>query len=475
MLVRRRWSFVLPPITAALSQWFVRHERVCLLAFVAAGIVLRALLVADSPQPFGYVWDFYPDGVRVLYEHARLPRAEDCWACFHPPLYYLLGWPFYAFGRWLDPSAGDAAGLRWLGGLALISSSIVIAYGCRLLRLFGSRGASFLAGAALLIVFPCLFISSYAPEADIVLTAVLAAFTFYLVRDFARPAETTMGSAAWLGVLAGLAAATKYSGLVALTTAGAVMAIRLIEGPARWRVVRRGLVILAVAVVVGGWKYVDNVRRYGTPLYSNGSAAEGFSMDGASRGSGANYEFTTFRLGALHDVIGPHPKPGDLTSFPVYRSVFTTLHALAWSDMSMFSIRSRHGDPSDPYPRKFIPAWLTMSVIELGLVPEALALLGVVVTIRRRETWPLLALCVIGFAAYVWWFLPQASWALKTKYILFLLPPAVVYAVAGLRWLWRRVPAVGLVASALLCALIVIAHMYLYAFATGYFHRPPMG
>jgi hypothetical protein len=87
----------------------------------------------------------------------------------------------------------------------------------------------------------------------------------------------------------------------------------------------------------------------------------------------------------------------------------------------------------------------------------------------------LLTLCVIGFAAYVWWFLPQASWALKTKYILFLLPPAVVYAVAGLTWLWRRVPVIGLVASALLSALIVVAHMYLYAFATGYFHRPPAG
>jgi 4-amino-4-deoxy-L-arabinose transferase-like glycosyltransferase len=474
MPARRRYAVVLPPTTAALAQWFVRYERVCPIALVAVGIGLRALLVADAPQPFGYVWDFYPEGVRVLYQHARLPRAEDCWACFHPPLYYVLGWPFYAFGRWLDPSAGDAAGLRWLGGLALVASTVVIVYGCRLLRLFEARGASFLTGAALLIVFPCLFISSYAPEADIVVTAVLAAFTFHLVRDFARPEHETMGGAVWLGVLAGLAAATKYSGLVALATAGAMTAIRLIEGPARGRTVRRGLVILAVAVLVGGWKYADNVRRYGTPLFSNGSAAEGFSIDDASRGGGAAYEFTTFRLGALHDVIGPHPKAGDLTSFPVYRSVFTTLHALGWSDMSMFSIRSRHGDASDPYPRKFIPAWLTMRVIELGLVPEALALLGVVVTIRRRETWPLLALCVIGFAAYVWWFLPQATWALKTKYILFILPPAVVYAVAGLTWLWRRAPIAGLIASALVGALVVYAHMYLYAFATGYFHRPPV-
>lgn len=69
--------------------------------------------------------------------------------------------------------------------------------------------------------------------------------------------------------------------------------------------------------------------------------------------------------------------------------------------------------------------------------------------------------------AYAWWFLPQAFWALKTKYVMFLLPPFVFYAVAGLDWLTRRVPALALLALAACAALVIVAHVYLYAFAVG--------
>ena len=43
--------------------------------------------------------------------------------------------------------------------------------------------------------------------------------------------------------------------------------------------------------------------------------------------------------------------PGYLTDLPFYRSVWTTLHAMAWSDMSFFSDPSRHG-----FRRNRIPA-----------------------------------------------------------------------------------------------------------------------
>jgi hypothetical protein len=153
---------------------------------------------------------------------------------------------------------------------------------------------------------------------------------------------------------------------------------------------------------------------------------QGFALTSRARW-GRPYEFTTFRLTALRRAIGPRPITGtNLTNLPVYNSVFTTLHALAWSDMSFFSIRSRHGDSSDPYPRKAIPPDLTLSVILLGLVANALAALGAIVTIGRRGFWSLAVLVAVTLAAYVWWLLPQPSWALKTKYILFLLPVYVL-------------------------------------------------
>lgn len=443
--------------------WLSEHERALLLALLLIAAVLRALLIAYSPQPFGYVWDFYHEGVRILWQTGSLPASTDCWQCYHPPLFYLLGWPLYAFGRWTasgSPDA-DAAGLRWLAGLATVSAAAATYYGYRLLRLFRCRGASLLGGMALLLTFPCLFISAYGAEADILLTALLSAFIYYVTRDFSS--RESVQSSVRLGLLAGLAAATKYSGLVAIVSAVILFGYRIGRGPGRLAAARHAAIVVGLCALVGGWKYVDNYHRYGTPLHANGSAAEGFALDGARlRG---RYEFATLRFGALMRVVKGRAARGPLTNLPVYRSVPTTLHALAWSDMSFFSEPTRHGDPSHPYPRKRIPVVLSAAVLSLGFVPELLAAIGFAVMMRRRIGLPLAVVCLVGVSAYTWWFLSQDLWALKTKYLLFLLPAFVVYAVTGLAWLWRRRPRLGLFAAALLAALVLAAHGYLIAFA----------
>ena len=164
------------------------HERTVLLALLLIAATLRGLLVAFSPTPFGYVWDFYGEGVRLLFDTGHLPASTACWQCYHPPLFYLLGWPLYAFGHWSVAGfpGGDAQAQRWLAGLAIPSAAMTVYYGYRLLRLFGCRGGSLVAGVALLVTFPCLFISSYGAEADIVLTGILSAFIYHLTRHVAE-------------------------------------------------------------------------------------------------------------------------------------------------------------------------------------------------------------------------------------------------------------------------------------------------
>lgn len=453
-------------MNAGLQRWLAAHEEHVVLALLGAGAVLRTLLVLASPTSFGYVWDYYHDGVRILFNEGRLPIAEDCWQCAHPPLFYLLGWPWYALG-WLIGAAGDETlALRLTAGLAMPAAAVVIYYGYRLLRLFGCRGASLVSGLALLLVCPALFISSYGAEADIVLSALLSAFIYYLTRYAAHPSAASPWQVLLIGVLAGLAAATKYSGLVALASAGVVFAMHLARGPHRRLAVQHGLVVLVVCTLIGGWKYVDNIQRYGTPLFANGSSAQGLAL--SNRGdAGGRYEFTTLRLRALSHLFGPRAPRGELTTFDVYYSVPTTMHALVWSDMSFFSVRSRHGSEGDPYPPKRIPVSLTMSLIVLGSVPELLAILGAIVTLRRRAFRPLVVFSVITLGAYVWWVIPQATWALKPKYILCLLPCAALFMAVGHAWLVRRSPWIGGVATVLMAALIVVAHVYLYAFAVG--------
>jgi len=447
------------------AQWFGTHERTCLLVILLIAVVLRGLLVAFSPTPFGYVWDFYHDGVRILWNSGHLPRSTDCWQCYHPPLFYVLGLPLYAFGRWMTPESatGDAEGLRWLAGLALVSAAVTIYYGYRLLSVLGSRGATLVVGVALLVSFPVLFISSYGAEADIVLTAILSAFIYYFVHDFTGSGSAH--AALRLGLLAGFAAATKYSGLTALVSAAIFFAIRIATGPRRVVAMRNAGIVIAACVAIGGWKYFDNYRSYGTAFFANGSAQAGFSL--TSRGVGNHYEFTTLRLAELMHVFEPHAVRGSLTDLPVYRSVVTTLHALAWTDMSFFSDPERHGDPTHPYRRKRIPFALIAMVVVLGFVPELLTAIGFVVTIRRPRFLPLAIMCVVGISAYVWWFVSQESWALKSKYLLFLVSPFTVYAVNGLTCLWNRAPLTGALAAVLLGALLVAANLYLLAFAVG--------
>jgi 4-amino-4-deoxy-L-arabinose transferase-like glycosyltransferase len=447
-------------------HWLNRNERGALLLLLTIAVILRGVLIAFAPTPFGYVWDFYYEGVRHLARTGHLPTAADCWQCYHPPVFYLLGWPAYALGRWMgsDAAGTDVTGLRWLAGLATLSAGVTIGYGYRLLRLFGCRGASLVMGFALLVTFPCLFISSYGAEADIVLTAVLSAFLYYLSRDFV--AAPSAVAALRLGTFAGIAAATKYSGLVALVSGCLVFGLRAIAVDCRMSVLRHAALMIVTCCVVGGWKYVENYRQYGTPLYANGSAARGFTI--AGRPSFRDqYEFTTLRIAELMRLVSRRAAKGALTDLPVYRSVPTTLHALAWSDMTFFSEPTRHGDPSHPYPRKRLAVTLTRAVLVLGFVPELLATVGFAVTIRRRIFWPVAVMCLVSAGAYEWWFISQQQWGLKTKYLLFLLPAFVIYAVTGLAWVWRRARLLGIAAGTLLACLVVLAHFYLLAFALG--------
>ena len=96
-----------------------------------------------------------------------------------------------------------------------------------------------------------------------------------------------------------------------------------------------------------------------------------------------------------------------------------------------------------------------------------LAVAGFARSLRHRSLLPIAIFVCLGAASYVWWVLPQQFWALKTKYILFLLPPGVLYTMAGLGWLRSRSSTLPVVAASLLMALVVLANVYLYAFAAG--------
>jgi 4-amino-4-deoxy-L-arabinose transferase-like glycosyltransferase len=235
-----------------------------------------------------------------------------------------------------------------------------------------------------------------------------------------------------IGVLSGLALLTKYSGVLLL------IAALIVYAASAWRT--RSLVLLRHACFVVCSAAVLCCAQYGYNwvsrhelLVANGSAASGFAVLDLSerRKNLAHYDFGWLRIPeavALFDA----ELAGSLDEQPVYANVWTSLHSMAWSDMSFFSVNSRHGDPSLPYPDKHIPRTLIAWLLTLGLVPAGLMLLGAWYGLRAPSRWPLFAYSALSLATYAWWFLAQDSWALKTKYILFLLPVYCLLASDGL-------------------------------------------
>ncbi|MDK2972387.1 MAG: hypothetical protein PWP23_2142 [Candidatus Sumerlaeota bacterium] len=461
------------PSAAAIRAWFARPRHLLLLGFVLVALLLRIPLALNCPQPWGYAYDEYHEGVAYLFYNGELPPSEACWQCYHPPVFYVAGYPFYYAGvkYYLERygpevlQANPRAPAKFLNFLSFLAAMTTVVYACRILRLYRVQGMAFVWGVALLMVFPRLFISSWSAEADIVLTAIMTALLFYLLRYAMLPDPVPWRLPIVLGVLCGLAMATKYNGLAGLATAGAVTLARGVRTRRFARMFADGPVILLICLLIGSWKYTDNIEKFGTPLFANGSAAQGFSIDKEYRWD--IYDFASFRYGDVLDSMGPDAPPGQLTELPVYYSVWTSLHALAWTDMGMFTVGGRHGAPWDMYPHRAMPLWPAAALLALALLPNALALLGAGLTIHRRQTLPLLLLTVITTLAYFQWVLSQTAWALKAKYILFLLPVYLVYVLLAMRWIERKAPkAVTRVLWGGLWAVVGLCYVYAYYFST---------
>ncbi|MFQ5417751.1 MAG: hypothetical protein ACE5FL_11980 [Myxococcota bacterium] len=459
----------------AIREWARAHVSLCLAVLIVLACALRVVLAVESPRPWGYVWDRYDAPIRLLYERQGvLPESKDCFMCYHPPLYFYASLPFYRAGvrlsserqLGLDPNAP----FRAVAFLSMLCAAAVVFYSDRLLRLYGFAGDVRVVGFALAAVFPCLFISSWSVEADILVTAFLSAFLFEIARYFTAPEGSARWRVALPAIFAGLSIGTKYSGCVAVPVGVVLIALRGLHARALRPLVRDLAVFVLVAAAIGGWKYADNFGKYGTPLFSNGSSLPGFSIEKVYHWE--VYDFASFRLGQLIALMGPDSPEGRLTRLPPYESVWTTLHGLSWSDMSFFSHGAgRHGTDGagrTMYPHREIPQWMPASVLSLAVLPNLLALIGLTTTLLRRPVWPIHVLVALSMGVYIQWVAAQTAWALKTKYILFLLPAYLLYAGFGLQWLerWAPAPVVKAVWFAL-GALVVLTNLYMFRFALG--------
>lgn len=101
-------------------------------------VVIRAVFLMNVPYTnFAYDVDGHVSYVQYIIENRSVPGTDDCWTCYHPPVYYVSAVPSYLFGEWLGLS-----GTTGLQAYSLLLSILTVFLGVLFLR-------SFLSGRAL--------------------------------------------------------------------------------------------------------------------------------------------------------------------------------------------------------------------------------------------------------------------------------------------------------------------------------------
>ena len=109
---------------------------IAVIVFLA--VVIRAVFLMNVPYTnFAYDVDGHVAYVQYIIENHSVPGTDDCWTCYHPPVYYVSAVPSYLFGEWLGLS-----GPIGLQVYSLLLSILTVFLGMLFLR-------SFLAGKAL--------------------------------------------------------------------------------------------------------------------------------------------------------------------------------------------------------------------------------------------------------------------------------------------------------------------------------------
>lgn len=275
------------------------------LVAVLTGFVLVALLYSianpifeapDEIQHFYYVRHIARTGTLAVQvpEQVALYRQEGS----QPPLYYLLGG---ALTSWIDTSDAETSirenphvnlgvpqafgnknavvhtqseafpyrgvplavhVLRLLSiGLGALTVWAAYALGR---EVFPDRPAIALLAAALTAFLPQFLFISGAISNDIAVATTASWAVVLLVRSV-RLGFAWRRSVA-LGVLVGLAALSKLSGLSVLALVGLGLLFWAWQEQRGWDALCHGLIVLATATVVGGWWYARNWILYGDPL-----------------------------------------------------------------------------------------------------------------------------------------------------------------------------------------------------------------
>lgn len=416
------------------------------LALVAAQGLWNA---AAQPGFWGYDEGAHA-GFALAIREGGLPHPLSGWVTFHPPAAHVAAAAAWALAEPFGARASLVA-LRLpslFGALALVAAAWWLAR-----RLGASERlalcAALVAGALPPVQLAASMIGNEAFAAGAAAVALCA-----LVSLQQDPRRSRVAVVA--GAFAGLAAATKFSGLCLLATCALPYLRRDLDA----RALRAAALCAAAGLAVAGPVYLRNVVTAGTPLPTTRTekapmvAGEAVFDPGPRRL--ADYASIPLTCGQ-HPYIQIVSEGGLVAGLdPAMRSVPCLVYTGLWFDP--FGVRATRLHPRDGV------GW-GVALLYAGLVPSLLVALGFArMTARslrsrgRAPEAPLVlasALCAGSFLAFTW-MIPSLV-ATKSSYLLPLVPPAAVAFTHGCALLpplaRRAAVALSLAAAALAFAV----------------------
>lgn len=463
-----------------------RIAHPCTWAILAIGVGLRILFCATNDPRHTYDDHFHV--IKIIYEERRLPRADEGWQTYQPPLYHLTGAIVYGMTRIacdaldMAPGRGHAVGrkaIQWISAACGIATLFVV---CAVLRrLFPAQPSARWAALATISLLPGhIYISGMATN-DSMACLWIGVSLWAVLRCF--PAPDDAGAvpptrALWAGVFAGLAMLTKHSGLAALIPILVHGALTLFRHPPPASTVLRprmaASLMLALALAVGCYPYLRDWARFGTPVPSNYNLVE-HSIRAQPPGRWQDVSFTSLRLDQL--LARPWLHLDHVDSF------WTQMYAGLWFDHSTALTLWRYtpwkhrflriwGPPQTTHEEgiarqlSWLPidvparqAWQGRLLYLLGLVPSALMVAGIYFAVRLafpQPVWALILACLL-----INWCVPIVQTfrqphysSIKTAFALGSLPAMAAMVAASVRGLADRGLAwVGWATLVSLCAL----------------------
>lgn len=376
-------------------------------------VTLHTLLASFSPDPNGYVWDFYSEAIQYTYEHGELPAADACWVCYHPPLLPILGSAVFHLAGILSIPPDSA--LYGLAGILNICSLLFSVYSFAIYKQYQTDTRLDLILWGFILFLPVVFIASFAVESDL-LVATFIVMSLYYFLDFLD--RQTILSLCLASVLVALAALTKYSGLVFVFIYVLVLGIRCIKEFNR-AVLKQLLVYCGIVIAIGGYPYLKNTIETGTPIVGNK----------AWNGKGYyTYNFTDFSIPRIIEVFSD-TRPIKLKHYYQFNSeVLNSIYGQLWTDFSFFTIPYRHGQHELKfiYQGKYMPDFVLWAILISGLIPTCLGITGFLSMLFQPDKYLLIFITFVSLAVYVHWFMGHNYWMLKSKYLLFLIPVWII-------------------------------------------------